>query len=79
MSLIRQDDQGIYLIANGSTYRPGKVSGYDHVYNMTDGGLKKGDKPIAKHVSQSALVKITLESGKILHWHVNGTDDWTVS
>jgi hypothetical protein len=72
MSTVRSDENGLFIQAGGYFGRRGGVAGYDHALKMGDGGLKAGDKVKAVHVSQSPLIRITLENGQKLHWH---TDD----
>ena len=69
MTIVRQDEQSIYVIAGGYRARPGNVGGYDHAFDMSDGGLKKGDVVKARHVACSQLTKIRLSDGRMLHWH----------
>lgn len=69
MSLVREDDRGLYIWLNGGKYRPGGVTGWDHAYDMDDGGLKKGDKVRASVVPESPLTRIRLESHRKLMWH----------
>lgn len=68
--LIREDAKGLYVKNNrgDSDYRPGDVNGYAHAFDMSDGGLKKGDKPKADHVSGSPLLRIRLDDGRVLYW-----------
>lgn len=71
-SPVRSDDNGLYVLTNGAKYRPGKVTGYDHVFRMDDGGLERGDRVMVRHRSQSPLCKIVFEEGGkevALHWH----------
>jgi hypothetical protein len=69
MSLIRQDALGLFVIAGGYKARPGPVRGYDHAYDMSDGGLKAGDRPVARHIAGTPLIRITLADGRKLVWH----------
>lgn len=74
MSLVREDEKGLYIILNGQKRRPGSVAGMDHVYDMSDGGLKAGDKVEAHHISQSDHIKIKLDNGRELVW----SGEWTL-
>lgn len=69
MARVREDERGIFVIQNGLRFRPGPVNGYAHAYDMSDGGIKKGDMVKARHVSQSMLVRIRLDDGRVLHWY----------
>ncbi|MCS4088473.1 hypothetical protein [Rhizobium sp. BK176] len=69
MALVRVDDVGLYVVVNGHKARPGNVAGYSHSHRMDDGGLSAGDKVKAAQRSQSAIVKVTLESGSVVFWH----------
>ena len=68
MSKIRSDDRSIYLITNGTIYRPGPIIGFDHAYEMGDGDLKEGEKVKARAMSGSQICKIRLDDGRIIHW-----------
>jgi len=72
MTLVRQDDESLYIIVGGVTARPGAVNGYAHAMRMDDGGLVKGDKIKAKHVGGSELVCITLPEGEKTYWYSQG-------
>lgn len=67
MSLVREDQYGVYIIINGSKHRPGNVVGYDHAFDMSDGGLRAGQKVKASSVSQSPLCRIKTD-GRVLYW-----------
>lgn len=68
-ALVREDGRGLFVRAGGYVARPGDVSGYAHAYTMSDGGLKAGDRVKAHHISQTPLTKLTLDDGRIIHWH----------
>jgi hypothetical protein len=68
-SPVREDSRGIYVIVNGGIYRPGDVAGYSHAYDMSDGGLKRGDRVQVRHVSQSPLARIRT-ADKELVWYL---------
>lgn len=70
MSVVRVDEKGIFVITNGGKYRPGRVRGYCHAYEMGNGGLMVGDRVIARHMSQSPLARVKLPDGRELVWHV---------
>lgn len=65
---IRQDEKGLYIKGPYDLYRPGNVPGYDHVYNMSDTGLKAGDNLKTGYVAGTPLIKITLADGTVLYW-----------
>ena len=67
-SPVRSDDHGLFIITNGSRYRPGAVAGYDHAYRMDDGGLKVGDRVLVRNVPQTPLCKI-VHGETTLHWY----------
>jgi len=69
MALVREDDEGIYVISGGVTARPGAVRGYGHAYRMDDGGLAKGDKVSASHVGGTPMVRLKLPDGTVTRWH----------
>lgn len=69
MSTVHQDARGIYIITNGGIYRPGNVSGYAHAWDMSDGGLKKGDKVKTRAIGGSPIAKISLTDGTARYWH----------
>lgn len=69
MTLVREDEKGLFIKAGGYIARPGGVVGYDHVLRMDDGGLKKGDKVVARHSAGSPLNYIKLPNGEKLWWH----------
>ncbi len=72
MTLVREDEKGLYVIAGGVTARPGAVNGYGHAYRMDDGGLKKGDKVTARHSGGTPLVKIKLPDETVTRWFGEG-------
>jgi hypothetical protein len=63
-SPVREDEHGIYVVTNGEKYRPGGIPGYDHAYDMSDMGLKKGDRVWARHRAQSPLALVTRYRGE---------------
>ena len=68
MALVREDDEGIYVISGGVTARPGAVRGYGHAYRMDDGGLVKGDKVSASHIGGTPMVRLKLPDGTVTRW-----------
>lgn len=68
MATVREDEHGLYILINGARSRPGNISGYDHVYDMSDGGLKKGDKVKAYKQNGNCITTITLDSGHKIYW-----------
>jgi hypothetical protein len=68
MALVREDDEGIYVISGGVKARPGAVLGYGHAYRMDDGGLSKGDKVAASHVGGTPMVRLKLPDGTVTRW-----------
>lgn len=78
MSVICQDSAGLFVKAGGYIARPGDVGGYSHAFDMSDGGLKKGDRVKASHMTGAPIVKLRLEGGKVLHWYTgDGFTGWT--
>lgn len=68
MSLVRSDSDGLYIFKEGQKYRAGEITGYSHAFNMSvPDGLKDGDKVKVSKVSQSPLIKITVDD-KIYYW-----------
>ncbi len=67
MALVRRDAHGLYLRTGGYIFRPGPVIGFDHAYDMGDGGLMEGDRVRARHLAGSEIARIRTESGD-LHW-----------
>lgn len=67
-SLVRSDENGIYIKTGGHKFRPGAVNGYYHAYRMDDGNLKAGDKVKARHIGGSPLAKLTLADDTITRW-----------
>lgn len=72
MTLVREDEKGLYVIAGGVTARPGAVNGYGHAYRMDGGGLQKGDKVTARHSGGTPLVKIKLPDQTVTRWFSEG-------
>lgn len=68
-SLVREDEQGLFIKTGGYQFRPGNVTGYDHAYRMDAGGLKPGDYVTARHIGGSPIARITLADGTNIHWH----------
>ena len=69
MSLVREDEKGLYIWLNGGKHRPGKVAGYSHVFDMSDGELEAGNKVKTSVISQTPLIRIQLDDGCKLYWH----------
>lgn len=67
-SAVRMDKHGLFVITNGTRFRPGGLNGYDHAYDMSDPGLKIGDKVWARHISQTPLARITTVDDKTVVW-----------
>jgi hypothetical protein len=65
-SPVREDEHGIYVVTNGEKYRPGGIPGYDHAYDMSDMGLKKGDRVWARHKAQTSLALVTAPEQGVL-------------
>lgn len=72
LTLVRSDERGLFVRAGGYVARPGGVRGYDHAYNMSDGGLRTGDHVKAHHIAGSPIVKLRLSDGTVLHWYTRG-------
>lgn len=70
MNLIHQDDRGLYIRTNGSKYRPGEISGYSHVHDMSDGELEAGQYVKVRKPSGQPLAFITTPDNRTLAWHV---------
>ena len=68
MTTVRKDGRGLYVITGGYKARPGPRLGYDHAFDMSDGGLCEGMKVKARHVSQMPYTRLTLEDGRKLVW-----------
>lgn len=58
MSVVQQDEKGIFVL----------FEGYFHAVNMDDGGLNKGDKIRASHRAGIPTIKIILSCGCIRIW-----------
>lgn len=71
LATVREDKDGIYINTGGYRFRPGGVRGYDHAYDMSDGGLTKGDKIKAAHIGGSPLCRIRLIDNTY-YWHSDG-------
>lgn len=78
-SPVRQDEKGLFVITNGSKYRPGKVAGYCHVYRMDASELKKDDRVVVRNICGTPLAKVVCYEGPednrqsvTLHWHSDG-------
>ena len=63
---VRKDEFGLYVVNNGTKYRPGKISGYCHVFNMTSGNIKCGDIVKVKNINQSPMCEITKDRVKLV-------------
>lgn len=75
---IKEDNLGIY-ISHGcepcmGKARPGPISGWNHVYQCGDFGLKKGDKVKAHHRSQTSLMIIDLGDNVKRAWEITYPD-----
>lgn len=68
MTVVREDERGIFIVAGGYVARPGDARSYSHAYRMDDAGLKKGDRVYARHRGGTPLTKVRLEDGTELHW-----------
>lgn len=58
--------RGMFVQFNTELYGPGKVARFRHL-DQSEGGLKRGDEIHVERVSR-LLVKLTLPSGRELHW-----------
>lgn len=67
-NIVREDEKGIYIQHGGYIWRPGSVNGYEHIYDMHDGGLQKNDRVKPDHREGGPIVKIILDDGTVLHW-----------
>lgn len=74
-SRVWKDEHGIYIKTGGYVFRPGGIRGYDHAYDMDDGGLKEGDTVKAHHMSQTRTAKLVLADGTFRHWGNHDVDD----
>lgn len=72
MSLVRKDDKGIFIVTDGTRFRPGSITGYAHAYDMSDGGLVAGNHVRARHMNQTSMARLTLSDGRKLVW----ASDW---
>ncbi len=69
MAVIKEDDRGIFVQAGGYVARPGDAVGYAHAYDMSAGGLVKGDRVAARHLSGTPLIRIKIGDA-VLHWKI---------
>jgi len=67
-SLVRSDENGLFIKTGGHKFRPGAITGYCHAYRMDDGNLKAGNKVKARHIGGTPLAKLTLEDGTVTRW-----------
>ena len=67
-NLVREDSTGIYVVTNGTKFRPGDINGYSHANRMDDAGLKAGDKVKATHRATTSTAWIKTQSGNKLLW-----------
>lgn len=72
MTVVREDEKGIFVQAGGYIARPGPTRGTSHAYRMDDGGLKKGDIVKARHMAGTQLTSVTLPDGRKTIWHHEG-------
>lgn len=68
MSVVHEDDEGIFIKTGGYVFRPGGIVGSAHAYRMDDGGLRKGDRVKARHKGGTTLAAITLDDGTKRIW-----------
>lgn len=68
MTKVRQDTKGLYVKKDGAKARPGNVVGYDHAFDMSDGGLVVGDFVKTSHPA-GPITYLTLEDGHRLAWY----------
>lgn len=73
MAIVREDARGIYVIEGNKNWRPGGVPGFDHIHNMTEGELKKGDE-VRIHRPAGPLCRIVTPAGVVLRWHIKNCD-----
>ncbi len=71
MAKIRVDSRGVFILANGSCYRPFHPEGYRHIHK--DGSVfRAGQKVKAKALSGSPLLRVKL--GDVTeYWHSHGS------
>lgn len=68
-SPVRQDERGLYVVTNGAKYRPGKVAGYDHAFDMESGGLVCGDRVAVSNMRYTPLCRVVRQDGHQLVWY----------
>lgn len=68
--LVREDSEGVYINTGGYRFRPGNVGHYDAIFDMSDAGLKAGDRIKASHWAYSTLAKIHVNN-KVYYWHAD--------
>jgi len=80
---VKKDDEGLYVQIDGTRYRPGAVEGYDHRFDMREGGLTAGDRiyttekghkgPETGFDNDDRIRKISTADGAV-YWHAEGED-----
>lgn len=68
MTRIRQDKTGLFIKTGGYIFRPGKIDGYAHAYDMSDTGVLFNTSIKAKHIGGSPLAKLELHDGSYRYW-----------
>lgn len=72
---VHEDEHGVFIRTGGYLFRPGGVRGYDHAYDMSDGGLKKGDTIKAAHIGGTQMARLRFEDGSKRYWTSLEPDD----
>lgn len=78
---VKRDDEGLYVKIGGTRYRPGAVDGYDHRFDMREGGVSDGDRiytterghkgPETGYQNDDNIRKISTADGAV-YWHAEG-------
>jgi len=80
---VKKDDEGLYVRIGEQKFRPGSVEGYDHQFDMRDGGLSEGQEvfttqsgykgPATGYDRDENIRKISTREGAVF-WHAEGQE-----
>lgn len=80
---VKRDQEGIFVRIGEQKFRPGSVEGYDHRFDMRDGGLSEGQEvfttkqgykgPATGYERDENIRKISTRDGAV-YWHAEGEE-----
>ena len=79
--VVKRDDEGLYVRIGDDRFRPGAVDGYDHRFDMREGGIREGERvftterghkgPETGYSNDDNIRKLSTQNGAV-YWHAEG-------